>query len=72
MSEFGNLLGFEDHQGDVMSAVAQMNYEEDLIQECRKWVDGDLKQQPSTEHIRVLLSWIDRANPTFNNNGKDF
>ena len=35
MSEFADLLDYEDHQGDVMSDIAQMNYEEGLIQE---WV----------------------------------
>lgn len=71
MSDFGDLLGYEDHQGDVMSDIAQMDYEQGLIQECRDWLNGDFPTSPTMEHIRVLLSWIDSASPDSTHN-KDF
>lgn len=71
MSDFGDLLGYEDHQGDVMSDIAQMDYEQGLIQECRDWLNGDFPKPPTTEHIRVLLAWIDHASPDTNHN-KEF
>ena len=63
MNEFADLLGVNDHLGDVMSDLAQQTYEEGLIQECRRWVKGEQMEPPSTEHIRVLLSWIDSLSP---------
>ena len=59
MTEYKALLGVTDHRGDVMSDLAQQTYEEGLIKECRCWVNGERTEPPSSEHIRVLLSWID-------------
>lgn len=64
MSEFGDLLGYEDHQGDVMSDLAQINYEEGLIQECRDWVDGKRTKPLKTDHVRVLLAWAENQQPS--------
>jgi hypothetical protein len=72
MSEFADLLGYEDHQGDVMSDIAQMKYEEGLIQECRDWINGELNTPLNTDHVRVLLAWIDSKNLTPLNNKKEF
>ena len=63
MSDFGDLLGYEDNQGDVMSDLAQMNYEEGLIQECRDWINGKRIKPLNTDHVRVLLAWAESQQP---------
>jgi len=64
-------VDFEDHRGDVMSDFAQIEYENKLVQECRDWVNGELSDSPTIEHIRILLAWLDSTNPiSFNNVSK--
>ncbi len=55
-------VDFEDHRGDRMSDLAQRKYENALIQECRDWVNGELTDSPTIEHIRILLTWLDSTN----------
>lgn len=49
--------------GDVMSARAQLDYEESIIKQCRDWVNHDCNDLITLEHVRVLLSWLDAATP---------
>jgi len=50
-------MGFMD--GDYWSGLAQDEYESRLVEEARGIAAGILKQRPTVEHLRVLLSWLD-------------
>ena len=41
-------------------------------QECRDWINGELSQPLNTEHVRILLAWIDSTKPIAHNNKKAF
>jgi len=43
-------------RGDALSAQAQQRYEARLVDEAERIVAGESDEEPSIEHLRVLLS----------------
>jgi hypothetical protein len=48
---------------DTNSAAEQERYEGNLIEQARAIVDGAHAGPPTVEHLRVLLDWLDGAQP---------
>jgi hypothetical protein len=44
---------------DQASAVAQDMYEESQVNEARAIATGQSSAKPTTEHLRIILSWLD-------------
>lgn len=63
MAEECYVLSIDDAIGDYMSLKEQLAYEENIIKECREWVNDDRNDLISIEHVRVLLSWLDAVTP---------
>lgn len=45
--------------GDYYSGVAQDNYEQNIINEARDIVAGLSSMEPTVEHLRITLEWLD-------------
>lgn len=45
--------------GDAMSCEAQRHYESGIVEEARAIVAGRSTLNITTEHLRVVLSWLD-------------
>jgi len=63
MAEECYVLSIDDAIGDYMSLKEQLAYEENIIKECREWIDDDRNDLISVEHVSVLLSWLDAVTP---------
>lgn len=47
---------------DHASSMAQDLYEESQVNEARAIATGQSNKRPTTEHLRIILSWLDGYN----------
>ena len=53
--------------GDMLSDIARQQYELRLVEQARDMVNRG-QGQPSLEHVRILLAWLDGLQPVAENN----